>query len=224
MVRSNTFHVKRVTEHDKFRKRFALEVVHQAQIVDEGVEHALFQALSAVPREQFIPERYLTRATENVSLPVGFNQFCEQPSAFIRMASIIGVTPGMRVLEVGTGSGYSAALLSKMGIRVCSIEKEGLLAQQARKRLDRLGFSNVLIRTGNGLKGWKDYAPFDGIFLTVAIDEHPYELVKQLSPEGGLMVYPLETVEGQRLTLVQKEGDDVKIFTLEETAYAPAVL
>lgn len=204
-------------------KRFALDVVHQAQIADEGLEQALFTALSAVPRRAFISPRFTTRVTENIALPIAFEQTCEAPSVAVRLLSLIGVAPGMRILEVGTGSGYSAALASQLGVKLFSIEKIGLLAQQARKRLDKLGYSNVLVKTGDGFRGWSDAAPFDGIFSSVSVDEHPYELVTQLSSRGGMLVYPRETVSGQRLTLVNKCGNDVKIYSLEKTAFPQAV-
>ena len=163
-------------------------------ITDSRVLRAM---LDLVPREDFVAAAMLDRAYENVTLPIGMGQTISQPFVVALMTQLLEPGAGKRILEIGTGCGYQAAILSHLFGQVHSIERHKDLAEAARQRLDRLGVTNVSVHLGDGFLGLSEQAPFDGIILTAAPREVPASLVNQLA-EGGRLVMPLELENGEQ--------------------------
>ena len=171
-----------------------------------GVKHAAtLAAMRAIPRDEYVPEEYRRRAYGDHPLPIGHGQTISQPYIVAYMTEILQPVPGMKVLEVGTGSGYQASVLAQIGCEVYTIEIFEALATSARDRLDRLGFKQVNIRHADGHFGWSEAAPFDAVIVTAAAGFIPPALVRQLKP-GGRMVIPVGSVYGiQNLILIHKD-------------------
>ena len=167
---------------------------------------AVRRALETVPRERFVPPTFAARAYENRPLPIGHGQTISQPFIVALMTELLDPKPTDLVLEIGTGSGYQAAVLAACVRKVCSIEIVAPLAQQARTALDAAGVRNVETRVGDGYLGWPDAAPFNGIIVTAAPDHMPPALLAQLAA-GGRMVLPVGALMDQELLLVRKEAD-----------------
>lgn len=180
----------------------------RTQIADRNVtDEAVLKALRAVPRHQFVPNRLADLAYTDRPLPIGHDQTISQPYIVALMTAAVQPDSTDRVLEVGTGSGYQAAVLAEIVDSVFTIEIVPELARTARVRLDSLGYDNVVVRTGDGYAGWPDRAPFDAIIVTAAPDQIPPPLIEQLAP-GGRMVLPVGPANAvQRLTLVTKNDD-----------------
>jgi len=173
------------------------------QVAARGVRDArVLDALRAVPRHLFVPEAVRPYAYEDNPLPIGEGQTISQPYIVAVMTEMLKVQPGARVLEVGTGSGYQAAVLAAMGVEVFTIEIVEPLGIQARTRLAELGHERVHVRIGDGYRGWPEEAPFDGIIVTAAPDHVPAPLVEQLR-EGGRLVIPVGRVEQNLLAIVR---------------------
>lgn len=184
-----------------------LEMVRK-QIAGQGItDTTTLRAMRTVPRHEFVPERYRDQAYGDHPLPIGYGQTISQPYIVAYMTEIIQPRPGMKVLEVGTGSGYQAAILAEAGCEVYTIEIFRDLATSAQERLARLGYRSVKVRHGDGHFGWPEEAPFDAIVVTAAAGYIPPDLIAQLKP-GGRMVIPVGSVYGvQNLILVQKDQD-----------------
>jgi protein-L-isoaspartate(D-aspartate) O-methyltransferase len=158
-----------------------------------------------VPRHEFVPLDQRDLAYEDIPLPIGHDQTISQPTVVALMTELIEPRAGKRVLEVGTGSGYQAAVLAQTGCRVWTIEIFQALAEEARDRLARLGYNNVTVRHGDGYAGWPDESPFDAIVVTAAAESIPAALVDQLAP-GGRLVMPVgDQFPHQDLVLVKKD-------------------
>jgi protein-L-isoaspartate(D-aspartate) O-methyltransferase len=172
-------------------------------IIDAGA----LRALDEVPRDHFVPGRYVNSAYADQALPIACGQTISQPFIVAYMTEQLAVRPEHRVLEIGTGSGYQAAVLSRLAREVVTIERFRTLADAARTRLATLGYSNVEVVLGDGLAGLPDRAPFDRIIVTAASETVPQTLVDQLA-DGGVMLLPLGPQDGtQYLTkLTKKEG------------------
>lgn len=191
-----------------------------AEIVDDVMETAsqlgrdrlnphVLDALRSVKRHEFVPPENRRRAYKNRPLPIGHGQTISQPYMVAIMTDLLDLDPGDKVLEVGTGSGYQAAILAELVDRVYSIEIVAPLGKEAGKRLKRLHYDNVDVRIGDGYYGWKQQSPFDAIIVTAAGSHIPPPLIRQLKP-GGRMVVPVGSrFMTQELLLVEKnaEGD-----------------
>jgi protein-L-isoaspartate(D-aspartate) O-methyltransferase len=190
---------------DRFRaERLALV---ERYIAGEGIKDvATLRAMRAVPRHEFVPAEYRDQAYGDYPLPIGYGQTISQPYVVAYMTEVLRPAPGMKVLEVGTGSGYQAAVLAESGCRVYTLEIFAPLADSARARLARLGYDSVHVRHADGHFGWPDAAPFDAIIVTAAAGYVPPALVDQLRP-GGRLVIPVGSVYGvQNLILVEKNA------------------
>ena len=168
---------------------------------------AVLAVMGALPRHEFVPDELRSTAYDDRPLPIGFGQTISQPYIVALMTDLLAVEADDVVLEVGTGSGYQAAVLARLARRVYSIEIVPALAEAAMARLQRLGFGSISVRAGDGWYGWEEAAPFDGIVVTAAAGSIPPPLIKQLKP-GGRMVIPVGTpFFVQQLMLVEKTAD-----------------
>lgn len=167
----------------------------------------LIEVLRRVPRDEFVPDSVLLYAWENRALPIGHGQTISQPFVVALMTQLLELTPGSRVLEIGTGSGYQAAILAGLAAEVFSIEVVPELARDAADRLERLGYHNVHVRAGNGRAGWAEEAPFDAVIVTAGAEDIPPALVEQLRT-GGRIVIPVDAHwTGQDLIVGVKRQD-----------------
>ena len=167
-------------------------------------------AMESVPRHEFVPEAQQPNAYRDSPLPIGHGQTISQPYIVAFMTEQLDPKPGERVLEVGTGSGYQAAVLGKLVKDVYTIEIVEPLAKRAAETLERLMFTNVHVKAGDGYKGWREHAPFDAVIVTCAPDHIPAPLVEQLA-EGGAMIIPVgEQWTGQELVVLRKKEGKVE--------------
>jgi len=188
---------------DGARARMVAEQVEARGIRDPRV----LRAMKTVPRHLFMPEASRNRAYADHPLPIGHGQTISQPYMVAAMTEHLAVEPGDKVLEIGTGSGYQAAVLAELADHVYTIEIVAPLAERARKTLARNGYENVTVRTGDGYRGWPEHAPFDAIMVTAAPEQIPPALIDQLKP-GGRLVIPVGPRHGRQvLTLVDKKAD-----------------
>ena len=172
-----------------------------------ALSERVMAALAKVPRHRFVPPEEERRAYLNRPLPIGSGQTISQPFIVALMTDVLGVQPTDRVLEIGTGSGYQAAVLAELANTVYTIEIIESLAQTAAERFRALGYSNIESKAGDGYYGWPEHAPFDAIMVTAAGKDIPQPLIDQLKP-GGRLVIPVGTEFGvQTLVLVQKKAD-----------------
>jgi protein-L-isoaspartate(D-aspartate) O-methyltransferase len=184
------------------REQMVARQLRTRDIDDERV----LAAMAAVPRHAFVPPDVRDHAYNDQALPIGRGQTISQPYVVALMTQLLGLRGGERVLEIGTGSGYQAAVLSKLAGSVYSIEIDPELAATARDTLERLGYSSVHVRAGDGYFGWPEVAPFDAIIITAAAPRLPEALVGQLR-DGGRVVAPRERRGGEELTVGHKQGD-----------------
>lgn len=180
-------------------------------------------AMRAVPRHRFVPEGERASAYADQPLPIGLAQTISQPYVVAVMTEALRLEPGERVFELGTGSGYQAAIASRLCARVYTVEIHPELARQAERVLRDLHYDNVEVRAGDGFRGWPEVAPFDGMLITAAVPELPRELLSQLAV-GGRAVLPLgEAGEIQDLVLVEKRPDgSLATRTLFQVRFVPA--
>ena len=195
----------------------------ERHVAGEGIkDSATLHAMRTVPRHEFVPTDLRDEAYENHPLPIGLGQTISQPYIVAYMTEVVRPRPGMRVLEIGTGSGYQAAVLAATGADVYTIEIFRDLADSARARLQRLGYSRVVVRHGDGHYGWSEEAPFDAIVVTAAGGHIPPALTRQLRPNGR-MVIPVGSVYGaQYLILVEKDAKEaLRTRNLLPVAFVP---
>ncbi|HUG46752.1 MAG TPA: protein-L-isoaspartate(D-aspartate) O-methyltransferase [Sphingomicrobium sp.] len=203
--------MKPMTEH-----HLALFRRHMVEIIDMHYDLAeeeigklspdpqLRRALMDVPRHLFVPESMMLMSYQDTPLPIGFDKTVSQPFIGALMIDLLGIEPGNRVLEIGTGLGYQAAVMSEMGAELFSVEVVEEFAQAAKSRFAVLGY-NVEVRIGDGSRGWEEHQPFDRILVTAASAQPPPALVEQLEP-GGRMVIPLGSEDVQQLSIVEKDA------------------
>jgi len=180
-------------------------------------------AMAAVPREAFVPDRERAAAYQDGPLPIGAGQTISQPYMVARMTELIHVAAGERVLDVGTGSGYQAAVLAELGCEVTSIEREPKLAASAAARLAELGYAErVEVRTGDGTLGAPDGAPWDGIVVAAAAPAIPDTLREQLG-DGRRLVIPVGTRREQQLIVVERHGDEWREWSDGPCVFVPLI-
>jgi protein-L-isoaspartate(D-aspartate) O-methyltransferase len=193
---------------DVQRWRAARERLVTDRLIPQGIsDPATLAAMRTVPRHEFVPLDQRPYAYDDTPLPIGHDQTISQPVVVALMTQLVRPRAGLRVLEVGTGSGYQAAVLAETGARVWTIEIFRALADAARGRLARLGYRGVTVRHGDGYAGWPEEAPFDAIVVTAGADSIPPALIQQLAP-GGRLVMPVgDPSFDQELVLVEKDAD-----------------
>jgi protein-L-isoaspartate(D-aspartate) O-methyltransferase len=200
------------------QRRLLVDTLRRNGIADERV----LAAIGRVPREAFVPNAFADRAYENVALPIGLGQTISQPYVVALMTQELRLTGSERVLEVGTGSGYQAAILAGLAASVVSVERVPGLLESARRALNRLGVANVELHLVSGPLGWPPGAPYDRIIVTAAGPHVPLVLLEQLAA-GGRLVMPVGTLVEQRLVLVKKVDDRLEEQTLGGVRFVPLV-
>ena len=197
-------------EYTQQREQMILAIEHDvrdtARHIDrQRLDSDVMRAMRTVPRHEFVPAGLRDIAYANKPLPIGYGQTISQPYIVALMTDLLRPGSGQKVLEIGTGSGYQAAILSRLVAQVYSIEIIAALGERSSALLNRLGYRNITTRIGDGYDGWAEHAPYDGIIVTAAISHIPPPLVRQLAP-GGRMVIPVGTrFQTQYLTLVEKD-------------------
>ena len=183
----------------------------KGQIIARGVsDPGVLKAMEKVKRHVFVPERYRAHAYNDHPLPIGKGQTISQPYIVAFMTEALALKPKDRVLEIGTGSGYQAAILAELVDEVYTVEIVGELAKRAKQTLEKLGYRNIHVKTGDGYKGWPEKAPFDAVIVTCAPEKIPRPLVQQLK-EGGRMIIPVGKAGSiQRLVKLTKKDGKIK--------------
>jgi protein-L-isoaspartate(D-aspartate) O-methyltransferase len=200
------------------RQRMVDQQLKPRGIKDERV----LAAMAKVPREEFVPADERDGAYEDGPLPIGYDQTISQPYIVAFMTEQLQLKPGDRVLEVGTGSGYQAAILAELVADVYTIEIVEPLAKTAQATLQRLGYKNVHVKVGDGYQGWPEEAPFDAIIVTCAPDKVPQPLTNQLK-EGGRLVIPVGERFAQQLYLLEKKHGQLKESATLPVRFVPMV-
>ena len=198
--------------HEMVRVQIQARGIHDPRVLD---------AMRDVKRHLFVPSESSEDAYEDFPLPIGEGQTISQPYIVALMTELLATKSTDQILEVGTGSGYQAAVLSRLVADVYSIEIVKTLSDVAARRLDLLGYDNVHLRVGDGYNGWAEHAPFDGIIVTAAPPEIPQKLIDQLA-DGGRMVVPVGT-RYQELLLIEKNDGDIKKRVITAVRFVPMV-
>ena len=178
-------------------------------------------AMEKVPRHRFVSKKQWRVAYSDHPLPIAEGQTISQPYVVALMTQALRLKPGERVLEIGTGSGYQAAILAELTPEVYSIEIREGLAERSRKVLKELGYTDVKVKHGDGYFGWKEYAPFDAIIVTCAANHIPPPLIEQLKVGGRLIIPVGSTTYWQTLTLMEKEADGLAVHHMGSVSFVP---
>ena len=196
------------TDDDEDPYASAREAMVQKQLENRGVmDPAVLAAMRAVPRHRFVPDAYTAQAYDDNPLPIGERQTISQPYIVAIMTEVLHLKPDDRVLEIGTGSGYQAAILGEIAAEVFTIEIVPSLGRRAAKVLAELGHDNVHVRVGDGYAGWPEAAPFDAVMVTAAPDQVPQPLLDQLAP-GGRLVIPEGSGIQQLVLYTRRDGPE----------------
>lgn len=195
----------------------------EEQLIRRGIKNErVINAFRKVPRHKFIPHNLLDSAYADTPLPIGEGQTISQPYMVALMTECLGLQGKERVLEIGTGSGYQAAILAELADQVYSIERFQTLSANAEVILKELGYTNIHLKVGDGTLGWQDYAPFDGIIITAGAPTVPQTLTEQLA-EGGRLEIPLGSGFSQILNLIKKEAGSIKTEEVCGCVFVPLV-
>ena len=193
--------------------------LRRAGVTEPDVLHAI----EATPREMFVERAFLGRAFEDTALPIPCGQTISQPTVVAIMTRALELDPRTKVLEIGTGSGYHAAVMARLARRVYTVERHKALAIRARERMTALGLANVVVRAGDGTQGWPEQAPFDRIIVTAAAEDAPRVLIDQLRV-GGTMVLPVGGSDAvQKLIKIVKTDEGLVYTDLGEVLFVPLV-
>jgi protein-L-isoaspartate(D-aspartate) O-methyltransferase len=193
------------------------------QLIPRGINDSrVLEAFRKVPRHEFIPKEMAGEAYADYPLPIGEGQTISQPYMAALMTQFLKLTGAEKVLEIGTGSGYQAAILAELAKEVYSVERFDTLAEQARKTLGRLGYKNITIKTGDGTLGWLEHAPYDGIIVTASAPNVPDSLIRQLS-ETGRIAIPVGERFSQALTIVEKKKSNINFTEAGGCIFVPLI-
>jgi len=192
------------------------------RLKEQGINNInVLAVMKSLPRHLFVDEALASRAYEDTALPIGHGQTISQPFIVARMTEILlEGFPKKKVLEVGTGSGYQTAVLSRLVERVYSVERISLLQNQARERFYNLKLNNIRLKHSDGSWGWEENAPYDGIIVTCAPEHVPENLLKQLAP-GGRLVIPVGGSIGQSLRVIDRNGSTFEETILDDVSFVP---
>lgn len=194
----------------------------KTQISDRGITNAAtLRAMKKVPRHLFVPKEYEEFAYGDHPLPIGYNQTISQPYIVAYMTEVVRPTEKKRVLEIGTGSGYQAAILAEIADTVYTIEIVPELAKESAERFKRLGYSNIIAKAGDGYNGWKEHAPFDIIIVTAAAESIPEPLLEQLAENGRLVIPVGKANSIQELILAVKKNGKIEKKNLTMVRFVP---
>ena len=193
----------------------------ESQIIARGIrDKNVIDAMLKVERHLFVPDEYVQQAYEDYPLPIGDGQTISQPYIVALMTQSLGLKKSSRVLEIGTGSGYQAAILAEICDSVYTIELFESLSKQAEKTLNSIGYKNIKLKSGDGYAGWKDYSPFDAIIVTCAPTHVPLALQEQLA-EGGKMIIPVGQANDQELVLYEKKDNNFRHKNIVPVRFVP---
>lgn len=205
---------------DTYEKKRKFMIEHDIQ--GRGIkDRRVLEVMGKLPRHLFVEEQLRSRAYGDYPLPIGEGQTISQPYVVALMTEALKLKPSDRVLEIGTGSGYQAAVLAAIVSQVYTIEIKKVLAQQAEERLARIGYRNVRVKYGDGYFGWEEYAPFDAIIITASANHIPPPLIKQLKENGRLIIPLGSTIYYQSLTLATKKKGEMELEQLGSVAFVP---
>jgi len=195
-------------KRQKMVRMIEMDVHETSQYLDkEALEPKVLEAIHTVPRHKFVIPETLDDAYQNIPLPIGYGQTISQPYIVAIMTDLLKLSASDSVLEIGTGSGYQAAVLSELVQQVYSIEIIAPLGEQAKQRFKELGYTNITSKIADGYYGWEEYAPFDAIIVTAAASHVPHALVEQLKPGGRMMIPVGSNFMTQQLLLIKKDID-----------------
>lgn len=197
------------TERMNERNRMVREISSHFYIPVK--DKSVLDALRNAPRHEFVPENLQGKAYDNSPLPIGYGQTISQPLIVGHMTELLEIEPGDKILEIGTGSGYQAAVLAELTPNVYTIEIVPELAKRASQTLKNLGYTQIKTKTGDGYAGWEEYAPYDGIIVTCAPEDIPQPLIDQLKP-GGVIVIPVGEKGQTQMLVVVRKGKHGGIF------------
>jgi len=210
---------EREANFEKKRKEMVVEQIEERGVIDRRV----LEVMGRVPRHKFVPEKYRHLAYGDYPLPIGEGQTISQPYIVALMTECLQLEGDEKVLEVGTGSGYQAAILSELAREVYTIEILEPLAKRSEELLRELGYKNVKVKCGDGYLGWEEYAPFDAIIVTCAPDHIPEPLIDQLVEGGGMVIPVGETDFTQVLKLVEKKEGGIIIQNIVPVRFVPMI-
>jgi len=207
-------------QEDKYVK--TREEMVKVQIENRGIKNQpTLDAMKRVSRHKFVPSNNIDKAYNDGPLPIGYGQTISQPYIVAYMTAVIDPKPGQKVLEIGTGSGYQAAVLAEIVDSVFTIEIITELSNSSQKILEELGYKNVFCKNADGYYGWEQYAPFDAIVVTAAAEHIPPPLIKQLK-DGGKMIIPVGSpFLNQTLILVERNGEEITTTSLLPVRFVP---
>ena len=197
--------------------------ISSAQIDRDCLDRRVLAAMAGVPRHDFVPRELQHLAYEDSPIPIGCDKTVSQPFMVALMTDLLDVEPGAKVLEIGTGFGYHAAILAELAKAVFTVEIHEELARDGRARLEALGYGNIEFKIGDGAQGWPEHAPFDRILVTAAPGLLPAALIQQLRP-GGRMVVPAGLPDDQQLLVVDKDADGhIETREVLRVVFAPLI-
>ena len=203
---------------ERLREDMVRKFVIQAGIRDERI----VGAMRKIPRHLFVETALAHQAYSGASLPIGFGQTISNPQTVAWMTEVLEIEEGNRILEVGTGSGYQAAVLAEIGAKVFTIERVSQLAEKAKRIFHELGYFSIAVQIGDGTLGWTHYAPFDKIMVTAGSPEVPEALINQLANYGKLII-PVGNINDQNFRLIAKENNSIETSTLKTGSFVPLI-
>ncbi len=200
------------------RRQMVQKWILDAGITDSGV----IEAMRKVPRHEFVEEILSHQAYTGSSLPIGFGQTISHPTTVAVMSEVAEIDADCRILEVGTGSGYQAAVLAEMGANVFTVERIPELAARARRIFEKLGYYSIAVRVGDGSIGWNQHSPYDRIIVTAGSPKVPKSLLRQLK-DGGRLIIPILDDSSRKLAIITREGEEMHIREAEFRNFVPLI-